>query len=67
MSVDTMEELDDMLERARAFQSRDDRVDIVDKHATDHDGFLVLTSFYVRYLLPMMVEVQHYDWAPAAR
>jgi hypothetical protein len=67
MSVDTMEELDDMLERARAFRSRDDRVDIVDKHATDHDGFLVLTSFYVRYLLPMMVEVQHYDWAPAAR
>jgi hypothetical protein len=66
MSVDTMEELDDMLERARAFQSRDDRVDIVDKHATDHDGFLVLTSFYVRYLLPMMIEVQHYDWAGAA-
>jgi hypothetical protein len=63
MSVDTMEELDDMLERARAFQSRDDRVDIVDKDATDHDGFLVLTSFYVRYLLPMMIEVQHWDWA----
>jgi hypothetical protein len=63
MSVDTMEELDDMLERARAFQSRDDRVDIVDKHATDHDGFLVLTSFYVRFLLPMMIEVQHWDWA----
>ncbi|HUF83845.1 MAG TPA: hypothetical protein VMQ81_04545 [Acidimicrobiia bacterium] len=63
MSVDTMEELDDMLERARAFQSRDDRVDIVDKSATDHDGFLVLTSFYVGYLLPMMIEVQHYDWA----
>ena len=63
MSVDTMEELDDMLERARAFRSRDDRVDIVDKSATDHDGFLVLTSFYVGYLLPMMIEVQHYDWA----
>jgi hypothetical protein len=63
MSVDTMEELDDMLERARAFQAHDDRVDIVDKSATDHDGFLVLTSFYVRYLLPMMIEVQHWDWA----
>ncbi len=66
MSVDTMEELDEMLERARAFQAQDDRVDIVDKHATDHDGFLVLTSFYVRYLLPLMVEVQHYAWAGAA-
>jgi hypothetical protein len=63
MSVGAMEELDDMLERARTFQGKDDRVDIVDKHATDHDGFLVLTSFYVRYLLPMMIEVQHWDWA----
>ncbi|MGQ0805123.1 MAG: hypothetical protein ACT4PI_14830 [Actinomycetota bacterium] len=65
MSVATMEELDDMLERARKFQAKDDRVDIVDKEATDHDGFLVLTSFYVRYLLPMMIEVQHYAWAPS--
>jgi hypothetical protein len=65
MSVGTMEELDDMLERARAFQAHDDRVDIVDKDATDHDGFLVLTSFYVRYLLPMMIEVQHWEWAPS--
>jgi hypothetical protein len=67
MSVDTMAELDDMLERARAFKARDDRVDIVEKHADEFEGFLVLTSFYVRYLLPMMIEVQHYDWAPAAR
>ena len=67
MSVDTMGELDDMLERARAFKARDDRVDIVEKHADEFEGFLVLTSFYVRYLLPMMIEVQHYDWAPAAR
>ena len=67
MSVDTMGELDDMLDRARAFKARDDRVDIVEKHADEFEGFLVLTSFYVRYLLPMMIEVQHYDWAPAAR
>ena len=67
MSVDTMAELDDMLERAHAFKARDDRVDIVEKHADEFEGFLVLTSFYVRYLLPMMIEVQHYDWAPAAR
>jgi len=65
MSVGTMEELDDMLERAQKFRAEDDRVDIIDKHATDHDGFLVLTSFYVRYLLPMMIEVQHYEWAPS--
>jgi len=63
MSVGTMEELDDMLARAKKLQAEDDRVDIVEKSATDHDGFLVLTSFYVRFLLPLMVEVQHWDWA----
>jgi len=67
MSVETMAELDDMLERARAFQAHDDRVDIVEKNADEFEGFLVLTSFYVRYLLPMMIEVQHYEWSPAAR
>jgi hypothetical protein len=66
MSVGTMEELDDMLARARAFQAHDDRVDIVDKHADHHGGLLTLTSFYVRYLLPMMIEVQHYEWPGAA-
>jgi hypothetical protein len=61
MSVDTEQELDDMLARAKAFKARDDRVDIVDKELTDH-GMLAITSFYVRYLLPMMVEVQWWDF-----
>ncbi len=65
MSVDTMEELDEMLRRAQAFKEHDDRVDIVEKHADDFEGLLVLTSFYVRYLLPMMIEVQHYEWSGA--
>jgi hypothetical protein len=62
MSVGTMQELDDMLDRARRFAERDDRVDIVEKSADHHGGFLTLTSFYVGYLLPLMIEVQHYDW-----
>ncbi len=61
MSVDTERELDDMLARAKAFQARDDRVDIVDREVTDH-GMLAIASFYVRYLLPMMVEVQWWDF-----
>ncbi|MDQ6852732.1 MAG: hypothetical protein M3046_03415 [Actinomycetota bacterium] len=61
MSVATEQELDDMLARARAFQARDDRVDLVDKELTDH-GMLAITSFYVGYLLPMMVEVQWWDF-----
>ena len=60
MQVATMDELDDMLTKARAYEDKDDRVDIVDKSAEDF-GPLVLTSFYVRHLLPLMVEVQHYE------
>jgi hypothetical protein len=61
MSVATEQQLDDMLAQARAFQAHDDRVDIVDKEVTDH-GMLAITSFYVRYLLPMMIEVQWWDF-----
>jgi hypothetical protein len=60
MQVATMDELDDMLAKARTYKEKDDRVDIVDKSAEDF-GPLVLTSFYVRHLLPLMVEVQHYE------
>jgi uncharacterized glyoxalase superfamily protein PhnB len=61
ISVATEAELDDMLARARRYQEHDDRVDIVDKKVEDH-GMLAITSFYVRYLLPMMVEVQWWDF-----
>jgi hypothetical protein len=60
ISVGAEEELDDILARARAWQARDDRVDIVDKKVDDH-GVLAITSVYVRYLLPMMIEVQWWD------
>lgn len=60
MQVDTIEELDEMLERARAYREKDDRVDVIDKSAENH-GPLTITSFYVGYLLPMMVEVQHFQ------
>lgn len=61
MSVDSEQELDDMLARANAFRARDGRVDIVDKEVTDY-GVIAITSFYVGYLLPMMVEVQWWDF-----
>ena len=64
IGVDTVEELDDFLARAKAFKDKDDRVEIIDKKVEHHPG-LDLTSFYVRYLLPLMVEVQHYAWAGA--
>ena len=61
ISVATEQELDDMLARARAYKERDDRVDLVERQVEDH-GVLAITSFYVGYLLPMMVEVQWWDF-----
>lgn len=61
LSVGTEAELDDVLARAKAFREQDDRVDIVDKSTEDH-GMLAITSIYVRYLLPMMVEIQWWDY-----
>jgi hypothetical protein len=61
LSVGAEEELDDILARAKAWQARDDRVDIIDKKVDDH-GMLAITSIYVRYLLPMMVEIQWWDY-----
>jgi hypothetical protein len=66
MSVKTEAQLDEYLDRAKMFRDKDERVDIVDKHVDDH-GFLAITSFYVAYLLPMMVEVQWWDFKDEAR
>jgi hypothetical protein len=66
MSVKTEAQLDEYLENAKRFQKTDERVDIVDKHVDDH-GFLAITSFYVGYLLPMMVEVQWWDFKDPER
>ena len=62
MSVGTPAELDGMLERAEKFKARDDRVEIIPRQTDDH-GVVKLHNFYVRYLLPMMVEIQCYEWA----
>jgi hypothetical protein len=61
ISVATEAELDDILARARAFREHDDRVEIIDKKVDDYE-MLAITSIYVRYVLPMMVEVQWWDF-----
>lgn len=65
MGVATEEELDEFYRRAQAYREKDARVDLIDKH-TDHHPGVDLTSFYVGYLLPLMVEVQHFDFRAAA-
>jgi hypothetical protein len=65
MSVGSLEELEDFLAKAKAFAEQDDRVDIIDHKAEVHGDALTLHSFYVRFLLPMMIEIQFFDWDPA--
>jgi hypothetical protein len=65
MGVGSMLELDELLASAKAYQQKDDRVDIIDKKTEHHPG-LDLTSFYVGFLLPMMVEVQHFAFQQQA-
>ena len=62
MGVATEEELDTYLERARAYQQRDERVRLIDKHVDDYTK-LALVSFYVGFILPVMVEVQYFRYA----
>lgn len=65
MSVDTLDELHAFHRRAKEIAADDDRVDLIDVDLDDF-GFLKLHSFYVRFLLPMMIEVQHWEWAEGA-
>ena len=60
--VDTADALDAIVERARKFSESDERVEISERKAED---FTVVTlhSVYIRFLLPMRVELQCFDWA----
>ena len=61
IQVNTPEALDGILDRATKFGETDDRVEITDREEQDFKA-VVLHSFYVRYLLPMRVEVQCFQW-----
>lgn len=58
--VFTMEALDTVLDRAKKRAVEDDRVTIIDKKA-EHFNTTTLTNCYIGFLLPLMVELQHYE------
>ena len=62
MSVATPEALDDVADRARKYAESDPRVEVSER-TTDDFKVLQLHAVYIRYLLPMQVELQCYDWA----
>ena len=60
-AVGTLDELLGARDRAVAFRERDDRVDLVD-YAVDDQGPIKIHSIYVKYLLPMMCELQYWEF-----
>ena len=63
LSVATVAELDAIYERAEKFRAEDPRVELLPRK-TDDFRVLRLHSFYVRYRLPLMLEVQCFEWSP---
>lgn len=66
LSVSTIEELDEIEARIKAWKARDDRIDLIEKHVDDQ-GVVRIWSVYVRHLLPMMIEIQFFEIAENAR
>jgi hypothetical protein len=61
MSVGSLEELEAFHARAKAYAEKDARVDLIPQDVEDH-GAVRIHNFYVRFLLPMMIEIQYFDW-----
>jgi hypothetical protein len=61
IQVDSPEALDAIVSRARKFRETDARVEISERMEQDFKA-VVLHSIYVRYLLPMQVEIQCFQW-----
>jgi hypothetical protein len=60
-AVNSLADLQAIQARAEAFREKDDRLDLIDLHVDDQ-GPVRIHSLYVRYLLPMMCEVQWWEF-----
>jgi len=63
---DTREEVDELLERAKRWRDKDDRVQIKEFAADLVQGPVTVHAFYVRYLLPIQFDVQVIERAPGS-
>ncbi len=62
LEVSSVAEIEEIVAKAKVWQAKDDRVQIIDVKARSSEGprgQYVLTSAYIGFLLPMMVELQH--------
>ena len=64
LQVSEVADIEEPVGKAKAYQCRDNRVDIIDVHARVLPRGPVsytLTSAYIGFLLPLMVELQHIE------
>jgi hypothetical protein len=69
LEVSSVKELVAILDRARAYQGKDDRVTIIEldemvTHGSSSD--FTLTNAYIGFLIPLMIELQHITERPNA-
>ena len=62
MSVGTIDEFEALYDKVQLKAASDPEVDVVERGLDEYEGYLKLHNFYVRYRLPMMVEVQHFEY-----
>ena len=63
LEYDTYEEVRDILERCKEFKKQDERIQIMELPELKDERFDSL-AIYVRYLLPIMLDIQAIDWHP---
>jgi hypothetical protein len=63
LSVASKDDFDEVARRCAAWKAKaPDEVDLIDPHFEEHAGLLKLHSLYVRYRLPVMFELQHFEY-----
>jgi hypothetical protein len=63
LSVATMGDFEEVARRCAAWKAKvPDEVDLIEPHFEEHAGLLKLHSLYVRYRLPVMLELQHFEY-----
>ncbi|MGO9341922.1 MAG: hypothetical protein ACLP6E_05295 [Acidimicrobiales bacterium] len=61
-AVSSLEDLTAVRDRAVEFKKTDDRLELIDLHMDDQ-GVVKIHSIYLKYLLPMMCELQWWEFA----
>ena len=64
LQVATMPELEAIVDRVKARMVRDERVTLIDVHARTTEGpthSYTLTSAYIGFVIPLLIELQHLE------